>query len=89
MISQINKVKQIFVSTLGNPNERAQSFRNKLIDANASVVFTQESDAIVPQLLTEDGIFHSIAGQNASDLPRLLKNSINSLNCLKIKIFNL
>lgn len=67
MISQTNKVKQVFVNTLGNPIERAQLFRDKLIAADAGVVFTQESDAIVPQLLTTDGLFHPIDTQNPAD----------------------
>ena len=67
MISQINKVKQIFVDTLGNPNQRAQMFRDKLIAADASIVFTQESDAIVPQLLAKDGLFHPVDAQNPAD----------------------
>jgi hypothetical protein len=67
MIAQINNVKKIFASTLGNPVERAGMFREKLIAAEASVVFTQESDAIVPQLLTENGLFHSVDSQNLAD----------------------
>lgn len=67
MISQINKVKQIFVDTLGNPAQRAQMFRDKLIAADASIVFTQESDAIVPQLLSKDGLFHPVDAQNPAD----------------------
>lgn len=67
MISRINKVKQIFVNTLGNTVERAQIFKDKLIAADAIVVFTQESDAIIPQLLTEDGIFHPVDSQNPAD----------------------
>ena len=67
MISQVNKAKQIFANTLGNPNERAQIFRNKFIDADASVVFTQESDAIVLQHLVKDGIFHPVDVQNPAD----------------------
>ncbi len=67
MISQINKVKHLFVNTLGNPTARAQMFRDKLIVSDAAVVFTQESDAIVPQLLSENGLFHSIAIQNPAD----------------------
>lgn len=67
MIPQINKVKQIFANTLGNPMGRARVFRDKLTTADASVVFTQESDAVVPQLLVEDGLFHSIDAQNPAD----------------------
>lgn len=67
MISQINKVKQIFANTLGNPTERAQTFRDKLMAADASIVFTQESDAIVPQLLVKNGLFHPVDTQNSAD----------------------
>ncbi len=67
MISQINNVKQIFANTLGNPIERAKIFRDKLIAADASIVFTQESDAIVPRLLAEDGLFHPVDVQNPTD----------------------
>ncbi len=67
MISQINKVKKIFTNTLGNPTERARMFRDNLIASDASIVFIQESDTIVPQLLTGDGLFHSVGLQNAAD----------------------
>ncbi len=67
MICQINKVKQIFANTLGNPNERAKTFRDKLVAAGASIVFTQESDAIVPQLLAKEGLFHPVDLQNSAD----------------------
>ncbi len=67
MISQINMVKQIFAHSLGNPTKRAQMFKDKLIATNASIVFTQESDAIVPQLLAEEGIFHPVDTQNPAD----------------------
>lgn len=67
MIERINKVKQVFVDTLGDPTVRAEMFRDKLISADASVVFTQESDAIVPRLLSENGLFHSVAPQNSKD----------------------
>jgi hypothetical protein len=67
MISQINKVKEIFANTLGNPVERALTFRDKLLAADASIVFTQESDTIIPQLLTRDSLFHSVDHQNPGD----------------------
>lgn len=67
MISQINKAKQIFADNLGNPTVRAQTFRDRLISSDAWVLFTQESDALVPSLLTEDGLFHSVASQNPAD----------------------
>lgn len=67
MISQINQVKQTFADTLGNPKERARLFRDKLIAADASIVFTQESDTVVPQQLIEDGLFHPVEAQNPAD----------------------
>ncbi|MBS0622385.1 MAG: hypothetical protein JSR80_05460 [Verrucomicrobia bacterium] len=67
MIPQINCVKKIFSENLGNPTVRAQMFKDRLIAADASVVFTQESDAIVSQLLTENGLFHSVSLQNPAD----------------------
>lgn len=67
MIPQINNVKQVFAETLGNPSVRAQMFREQFIAANASVIFTQESDVIVPLLLSENGLFHSTINQNPAD----------------------
>lgn len=67
MIPQINKVKQRFAETLGNPKIRAQMFRDQLIAADASVVFTQECDAVVPLVLSENELFHSTKAQNPAD----------------------
>lgn len=67
MIPQINRVKHIFLETLGNPHVRAQMFRDQFIAHRASVVFTQESDSIVPQLLAKEGEFYSTASQNPAD----------------------
>lgn len=67
MIAQINKVKHIFANTLGNPTARALLFKGKLITADASVVFTQECDTIVPQQLIENGLFHPVDAQNPAD----------------------
>lgn len=67
LIQQINKVKDIFLQTLGDPEVRAASFREKLIQANSGVVFTQESDALVSEALTNDGLFHSVSKQNSED----------------------
>lgn len=67
MIQQINKVKDLFAQTLGNPKARAQIFRNQLVAAHSAVVFTQESDAIVPQVLTHDKLFLPIDCQNPQD----------------------
>lgn len=67
LINQVNKVKEIFARTLGDPKVRAEAFRNKLITSSSGVVFTQESDALVPQILTSDGLFLPVESQNAGD----------------------
>ncbi len=67
MISQINKAKKMFENTLGNPTRRAQIFRDRLVAADASIVFTQESDAIIPHLFSKNGFFHPVDAQNPAD----------------------
>lgn len=67
MIPEINRVKEIFAHTLGDSQNRAALFKEKLTVANAGVLFTQEADALVPQALTKDGVFHSIDKQNPQD----------------------
>jgi len=67
MISQVNKVKEVFAHTLGDPNARAITLKEKLISANISVLFTQESDALVPDILINDGMYLPIDGQNMQD----------------------
>lgn len=67
VVDEINKVKDIFARTLGNPKARAQAFKEKLITANSGVLFTQESDAFVPQTLLENGFFLPIDKQNPKD----------------------
>ncbi len=67
LISEINKTKAVFARTLGNPQKRADSFREKVLAANTGVLFTQESDQVVADTLTKDGLFHSPTGQNPKD----------------------
>lgn len=67
MIEQVNKVKHVFASTLGNPAARANALRMKLIASDSGVLFTQESDALMPQTLIEDGLFLPISHQNPKD----------------------
>lgn len=67
MIEEINQVKDIFVNGLGNPQARATTFREKLIAANAGIVFTQESDAFVPEALSNNNLFLPIERQNPQD----------------------
>ncbi len=67
MIDEVNLVKELFAQTLGNPVRRAQSFKEKLIDAGAGVLFTQESDDFTRQALVEDGLFLPVNEQNPKD----------------------
>jgi len=67
LIEEVNKVKTIFANTMGNPAARADSFKEKLIAANASVVFTQESDTYTPQALSLDGLFYPVNNQTQDD----------------------
>lgn len=65
MIENVNRAKEIFAQTLGDPITRADTLKNKLIASNTEVLFTQESDALIPQTL--DGLFHPIDRQNLQD----------------------
>lgn len=67
MIEEINRVKDIFARTLGDSQNRAIQFKEKLINANSGLLFTQEADTLVPQALTQDGLFHPIDKQNSQD----------------------
>jgi len=75
MIDQINKVKEIFATTLGDPIARANTFKDKLIASDSGILFTQESDALVPQTLTNDGLFLPIDRQNPQDGTLILLRS--------------
>lgn len=48
-------------------NARAEAFKEKLIAADSGFVFTQESDTFVPQVLTQDGLYHPVSKQNPAD----------------------
>ncbi len=65
LTDEVNRVKEIFARTLGDPKVRAETFRQKLLAADSGVLFTQESDAFVPQAL--GGSFHPVDRQNAND----------------------
>lgn len=67
MVDPVNQVKENFALTLGDPYIRANALKDKLIASDTSVLFTQESDALTPQLLVEDGLFLSIESQNSRD----------------------
>lgn len=66
-IEEVNKVKKIFSETLGDASVRAEDLKEKLIAAKTEVLFTQESDALVPEILIKDGLFHPIQYQNDQD----------------------
>lgn len=67
MIEQINRVKTIFLQTIGNPQARAARFKEKLIEAHSQLLFTQECAREVVQALTKDGLFLPVEGQNPQD----------------------
>ncbi|NNM43923.1 MAG: hypothetical protein HKM07_06235 [Chlamydiae bacterium] len=67
LIRQINNVKDVFARTLGNPSAKANAFKEKLLAADSSVVFTQESDLILPEVLMQDELFLPIDKQNPQD----------------------
>ncbi len=67
LIEEINRVKDLFVKTLGNSESRANAFREKFIEADSGVVFTQESDALFARKLTDDRFFLPVDKQNPND----------------------
>lgn len=67
MIDEVNKVKEIFANTLGDPFARAQTFKDKLIASDSGVLFTQESDSLLIETLTNDGLFLPMDNQNPQD----------------------
>ncbi len=75
MIAQVNQVKDIFGRTLGDPIARANLFKDRFIASDSVVLFTQESDALVPQTLTSDGLFLSVDRQNPQDGTLILLRS--------------
>ena len=67
LIGQINTVKEIFATTLGDQKARAKAFKEKILTSGTSVLFTQESDFLVPKELISEGHFLPIDRQNAQD----------------------
>ncbi len=67
LIDQINKVKQIFATTLGDAQVRANLLKEKLTAADTGVLFTQESDTFVPAVLLDEGLFLPVDKQNPKD----------------------
>lgn len=67
MIEEINRVKSIFLKTMGDANKRAETFKKQLAQAQAEVLFTQESDQSVVSALCEDDLFLLHQGQNMND----------------------
>lgn len=75
MIDQVNKVKDIFGRTFGDSITRANAFKDRLIASDSGVLFTQESDALVPQTLTNDKLFLPVDRQNPQDGTLILLRS--------------
>lgn len=67
LIGQVNAVKSAFSETLGDAKKRASLLKEKLLRANTKVLFTQESDQYVPELLSSNGMFLPLGKQNISD----------------------
>lgn len=66
-IASINKVKEIFKKTLGDPEVRARELKRKLQEADNAVLFTQECDAVTIKALTADGEYLPVTSQNQQD----------------------
>lgn len=56
IVDEVNKVKALFASTLGNAQLRALALKEKLLNAHSSVIFVQECDTIFPRALLQNGI---------------------------------
>ena len=67
LIDQVNTVKEIFKNTIGNSKNRAQIFKEKLLNAKSKVIFTQESDTHFVQALLDDNLFIPVNKQNFQD----------------------
>lgn len=67
MINGINTVKTLFANTYANPYTRARTFRDRVLSSDTHVVFTQEADAITPQVFCEDGAFLPVDRQRKGD----------------------
>lgn len=67
LIQKVNLVKDQFTNTLGNAKLRAHLFKEKVMQANSAVVFTQECDLFTSLALTEDGSFLPVDQQNPHD----------------------
>ncbi len=65
LISEVNRVKEIFAETIGNAQDKALQLKNDLLRSNTSLFFTQEADALLMKALETD--FHPIDKQNKSD----------------------
>lgn len=67
LVDEVNLVKRLFAESLGDAQRRASLFREKLISANAAVLFTQEGDLWTEKALTEQGDFWSVQSQTPGD----------------------
>jgi hypothetical protein len=67
LIDEINKTKSLFLKTIGDPQRRAEIFREKIQGSSAEVLFTQEGDPYATEALTADGLFLLPQEQIAQD----------------------
>ena len=65
-IEQVNFAKKAFACTMGDPFIRAHVLRNKLLESNTQILFTQESDAGLATVLQES-LFLPVDTQNPAD----------------------
>jgi hypothetical protein len=67
LVDEVNLVKERFGQTLGDAQRRAEIFREKLIAADVTLLFTQECDELTTRELTRDGLYHPVSGQAEGD----------------------
>ncbi len=67
LCDDVNRVKEIFAKTIGDSQARAISFKEKVQEFDACVLFTQECDGLTADILTNDGLFLPTNGQNPLD----------------------
>jgi len=67
LINEINKTKEVFLKTIGDPQKRAATFRENFLAADTAVLFTQECEQLIAETLTQNGPFLLPEGQNPKD----------------------
>jgi hypothetical protein len=67
LVDEVNLVKERFGQRLGDAQRRAEIFREKLVAADVTLLFTQECDELTMRELTRDGLYHPVSGQAEGD----------------------